>query len=86
MGYPLIAYSASYITQEQIYSKVTIKFAVPVLNETRAIKFSRLLVLTTETSKKATYCQILDQVFDCLNVRSLENILKENQAISATEY
>ena len=52
------------------YSKITLKFAVSLLNEITA----KILQTfgTTETSETAKYCQILGQFFDCLNVRSLE--------------
>ena len=33
----------------------------------------------TETSKTATYCHILDQFFDCFNVRSLEKNQKKTK-------
>ena len=49
---------------------MTVKFDVPVLNETTA----KILQTfgTTKTSEKAKYCQMLDQFFDYLNVISLE--------------
>ena len=55
------------------YSKLTVKFVVPVFNETTT-KISKIFG-TTETSETAKYCQMLDQFFDqltSLNVRSLE--------------
>ena len=59
------------------YSKVTVKFAVPVLNETTA-KIPKTFGMT-ETSETAKYCQMLDQFFDCLNVRSLEKHQKKTK-------
>ena len=59
------------------YSKVTVKFPVPVLNETTA-KIPETFG-TTETSETAKYCHMLDQFFDCLNVRSLEKHQKKTK-------
>ena len=53
------------------YSKVTVKFVVPVFSEITA-KIPKISG-TTEISEMAKYYQILDHFFDCLNVRSLEN-------------
>ena len=52
------------------YFKVTVKFAVQVLNETTA----KILQTSdiTATSQTTKYCQMLDQFFDWVNVRSLE--------------
>ena len=52
------------------YSKVTVKFFLPVLNETTA----KILQTfgATETSQTTKYCQMLGQLFDCVNVRSME--------------
>ena len=49
---------------------MTVKFDVPVLNETTA----KILQTfgTTKTSETAKYCQMLDQFFDYLSVISLE--------------
>ena len=61
------------LTNQQMYpncySKVTVKFVVPDLNETTA----KILQTfgTTETSQTTKYCQLLDQFFDCVNARSL---------------
>ena len=57
------------------YSKVTVKFVVPDLNETTA----KILQTfgATETSQTAKYCQMLDQFFECVNVRSLEKYQKK---------
>ena len=63
---------------------MAVKFASPVLNETKAKTLQTFG--TTEPSEKAKYWQMLDQVFDCLNVRSLEKKSKEKQAISETIY
>ena len=52
------------------YFKVTVKFAVQVLNETTA-KILQTSDITT-TSQTTKYCQMLDQFFDWVNVRSLE--------------
>ena len=59
------------------YSKVTVKFVVPVLNETTAkvLKTFR----TTETSETAKYYEMLDQFADCFNVRSLEKHQKKTK-------
>ena len=57
------------------YSKVTVKFVVPVLNETKA-KIPKTFG-TTETSEIAKYCQMLDQFVDCFNVRSLKKHQKK---------
>ena len=52
------------------YSKVTVKFFLPVLNETTA----KILQTfgATETSQTTKYCQMLGQLFDYVNVRSME--------------
>ena len=52
------------------YFQVTVKFAVQVLNETTA-KILQTSDITT-TSQTTKYCQMLDQFFDWVNVRSLE--------------
>ena len=57
------------------YSKVTVKFAIPVLNET-TVKITKTFG-TTETSKTTKYCQMLDQFCDCFDVRSLEKHKKK---------
>ena len=59
------------------YSKVTVKFVVPVLNETTA-KIPKTFG-TTETSETAKYCQMLDQFVDCFNVRSLKKNRKKTK-------
>ena len=46
------------------YSKVTVKFVPPILNETTAKIFQTFG--TTETSQTTKYCQMLDQFFHCL--------------------
>ena len=51
------------------YSKVTVKFVVPDLNETTAKSLQTFG--TTETSQTTKYYQSLDQFFDCVNARSL---------------
>ena len=56
------------------YSKMAVKFAASVLNETKGKTLQTFG--TTEPSEKAKYWQMLDQVFDCLNVRSLEKKIK----------
>ena len=56
------------------YSKMAVKFAVSVLNETTA-KFLQTFG-TIETSEAAKYYQFLDQFFDCLDKRSLEKSIK----------
>ena len=38
------------------------------------------ILYTTETSEKAKYCQIFDQFFDCLELRSLEENQKKSNA------
>ena len=59
------------------YSKVTVKFVVPVLNETAA-KIPKTF-RTTETSETAKYYEMLDQFADCFNVRSLEKHQKKTK-------
>ena len=59
------------------YSKVTVKFAVRLLNET-TVKIPKTFG-TTENSETAKYCQILDRFFDCFNVRSLEKHQKKTK-------
>ena len=59
------------------YSKVTVKFAVPVFNKTTA-KIPKTFG-TTETSEITKYCQMLDPFFDCLNVRILEKHQKRTK-------
>ena len=54
---------------------MAVKFAASVLNETKGKTLQTFG--TTEPSEKAKYWQMLDQVFDCLNVRSLEKKSKE---------
>ena len=66
------------------YSKVTVKFAVPVLNETTA-KIPKTFG-TTETSETAKYCQMLDQIFWLPQYKNFGKTSKENQAISETVY
>ena len=63
------------LTKQQVYlncyySKVTLNFVLPVLNETTA----KILQTygTTETSQTTKYCQMLHKFFDCVNVRRLE--------------
>ena len=56
---------------------MTVKFAVPVLNET-TVKITKTFG-TTETSKTTKYCQILDQFCDCFDVRSLEKHKKKTK-------
>ena len=59
------------------YSKVTVKFAVQVLNETTA----KILQTfdTTSTPQTTKFCQMLDQFFDWVNVRSLEKHQKKTK-------
>ena len=61
------------LTNQQVYpncySKVTVKFAVQVLNETTAKTLQTFN--TTATSQTTRYCQMLDQFFEWINVRSL---------------
>ena len=59
------------------YSKVTVKIAVPVLNETTA----KVLQIfgTTATPQTIKYCQMLDQFLDWVNVRSLEKHQKKTK-------
>ena len=59
------------------YSKVTLKFVVPVLNETTANVPKTFG--TTETSETAKYHQMLDQFVDYFNVRSLEKHQKKTK-------
>ena len=59
------------------YSKVTIKFSVPVLNE-RAAKILQFFG-TTATYQTTKYCQMLDQFFDCVNIISLEKHKKKTK-------
>ena len=56
---------------------MTVKFVVPVLNETAAIIFQTFG--TTETCETTKYCQMLDQFFDCVNARSLEKNQKKTK-------
>ena len=58
-------------------SKVTLKFAVPVLNETTA-KIPKTFG-TTGTPETAKYCQMFDQFVDCFNVTSLEKHRKKTK-------
>ena len=66
------------------YSKVTVKFFLPVLNETTA----KILQTfgATETSQTTKYCQMLGQLFDCVKCKKYGKALKENQAISEIVY
>ena len=64
------------------YSKVTVNFAVAVLNETTA-KIPKIFG-TTETSETAKYCQMLDQFVDCFNVTSLEKHQKKTKPFLKT--
>ena len=57
------------------YSKVTLKFAALVLNETTS-KIPKTFG-PIETSETAKYCQMLDQFVDCFNVRSLKKNRKK---------
>ena len=67
------------LTSQQVYvnsySKVTLKFVVPVLDKTTAKTLQTFAA--TETSQTAKYCQMLDQFFECVNVRSLEKYQKK---------
>ena len=64
------------------YSKVTLKFAIPVSNETAAK--IRKTFGTTETSETAKYCQMLDQFVDYFNVTSLEKLQKKTKLFQKT--
>ena len=59
------------------YFKVTVKFALPVLNETTAKNIQTFG--TTETFKTTKWCQILGQFFDCLSVKKLDKHQKKTQ-------
>ena len=63
---------------------MTVKFAVPVLNETTA-KISETFG-TTETSETAKYCLMLDLIFWLFQCKKFGETSKENQAISGTVY
>ena len=69
------------LTNQQVYlncySKVTVKFAVQVLNETTA-KILQTFDITA-TSQATKFCQMLDQFFDWVNVRSLEKHQKKTK-------
>ena len=58
-------------------SKVNVTFSIAVLNETTT-KILRTFGIT-EASQTTKYCQMLDQFFDCLNVRSLEKHQKKTK-------
>ena len=53
---------------------MTVKFAIPVLNETAA-----KILQTFGATETAIYFQMLDQFFDCLNVGSLGKHQKETK-------
>ena len=69
------------LTNQQVYlncySKVTVKFAVQVLNETTA----KILQTSdiTGTSQTTKFCQMLDQFFDWVNIRCLEKDQKKTK-------
>ena len=56
---------------------MTVKFAVQVLNETTA-KILQTFDITA-TSQATKFCQMLDQFFDWVNVRSLEKHQKKTK-------
>ena len=66
------------------YSKVTVKFAEPVLNETKA----KILQTfgTTAISQATQYCQNVSLVFWLSQCKKFGKASKENQAISETVY
>ena len=56
------------------YSVMTVKFAVQVLSKSMSTALN--LYGSTETSETSKYCENLNNFFDCLNVRSLDEAKK----------